>query len=606
MPSTPSPVPASPTPAVVVIGTSAVAALMLALASVSPPRAVGDGLEYVTMARQLARGRLPSVTPDELAAYRVGDRQEAGLPDVSLVRPTLVGRDGRQDFHHFWLYPLLAAPGVWLAERAHFGVVRGFLWLNLALLLSTAPVLARRFGWASTALVLLGPLTWWVDKPHTEVATVCAIALSVAWAGTRPIASAAVAGLATAQNPAVAPVTVLVLITAARGHAWRTAAAASAVALAFASIHPLYYLVRLGTWSPLASVTGRHVPGLAAYVAPLLDVEIGLVWAAPWLAAGAIVALVGGGRESGEVRGWGRSDSLVATLALLALFAQTTNVNSGGTFGPSRYGLWLMPLALPVLARWRADSRLDACAYGLAATAVAWHVWVNPPSRPEDNIRHTRVAAEVLRRWPRAYRPLPEVFVERTIGVDGFRRLPVATDACDRLLLLGEGDGAVRWPIPCEPAPVVDACRAPGRLCYATRTGTTYAFDVAPAQSGWVPTIDRAATWSDADREAWRAVTGERPLRRVVPGTNGSLIIGAEGVADLRAVQSDGRMLAWVTSRDNDRATVRLSLGVPSRVELWDAESRPLRRDRSLGALVGEPWIDVGPGPFLIVVAWPP
>ena len=34
----------------------------------------------------------------------------------------------------------------------------------------------------------------------------------------------------------------------------------------------------------------------------------------------------------------------------LFVFAQTTNVNSGGTIYVSRYALWLIPLALPAMA----------------------------------------------------------------------------------------------------------------------------------------------------------------------------------------------------------------------------------------------------------------
>ena len=39
----------------------------------------------------------------------------------------------------------------------------------------------------------------------------------------------------------------------------------------------------------------------------------------------------------------------VALVVGLLTFAQTPNVNHGGTPGPSRYGLWLMPLAIPAL-----------------------------------------------------------------------------------------------------------------------------------------------------------------------------------------------------------------------------------------------------------------
>ena len=40
---------------------------------------------------------------------------------------------------------------------------------------------------------------------------------------------------------------------------------------------------------------------------------------------------------------------MVIGLGFLFVFAQTTNVNSGGTVHMSRYALWLLPLSLPLL-----------------------------------------------------------------------------------------------------------------------------------------------------------------------------------------------------------------------------------------------------------------
>jgi hypothetical protein len=41
------------------------------------------------------------------------------------------------------------------------------------------------------------------------------------------------------------------------------------------------------------------------------------------------------------------------------------------------------------------------------------------PLAPSDFLRHSPAARVVLDRWPRLYRPAPEVFVERTLGHEG-------------------------------------------------------------------------------------------------------------------------------------------------------------------------------------------
>jgi hypothetical protein len=157
----------------------------------------------------------------------------------------------------------------------------------------------------------------------------------------------------------------------------------------------------------------------------------------------------------------------VLAVVLLAVFAQTPNVNSGGTPGPARYGLWLIPLAIPILA---AAERADRATWrrGIAAVAVAscaWAVVVYHPRRPEVYLEPTMLAAYVWERHPALDRPLPEVFAERVTGYDIFTPLvPVATTSCSKVLLV-EG----RWPAQCPATDVPTACTAPGEYCYANR-----------------------------------------------------------------------------------------------------------------------------------------
>src|SRR5687767_7951087 len=140
---------------------AALLGLILSLVAQSPPRQVGDTGEYVMMARNLASFSRPSVTAEDLAEARALFPGDAGL---RLEMPQLRAPDGRQDFPHFWFYPLLAAPLVGLAQALGASPVTGFTALNIAILLGVAMWLLARVPLAVALFVVAGPILWWVDK----------------------------------------------------------------------------------------------------------------------------------------------------------------------------------------------------------------------------------------------------------------------------------------------------------------------------------------------------------------------------------------------------------------------------------------------------------
>src|SRR5262245_12746425 len=92
-------------------------AVMLASWLDSHPRRVGDGDEYMAMALNMSHGLPPALSRDEWVTRREELRNTAGFEESNLV-PPLPGINGRQDFHHFWLYSMLAAPLVATARLA--------------------------------------------------------------------------------------------------------------------------------------------------------------------------------------------------------------------------------------------------------------------------------------------------------------------------------------------------------------------------------------------------------------------------------------------------------------------------------------------------------
>ena len=95
------------------------AALLVVLIVTSTPRHSGDAAEYLGMSNNLRQLRAPALNEAELAEARaLFQKWGSGYdtPGAFQAIPELRGDDGRQDFLHFWFYPLLAAPGLALTD----------------------------------------------------------------------------------------------------------------------------------------------------------------------------------------------------------------------------------------------------------------------------------------------------------------------------------------------------------------------------------------------------------------------------------------------------------------------------------------------------------
>ena len=189
----------------------------------------------------------------------------------------------------------------------------------------------------------------------------------------------------------------------------------------------------------------------------------------------ATVALVLAARRLG--RGT-LSAGVLAIVPVAAVFAvgvaQTSNVNHGGTFGISRYAIWLIPLAIPVFERWHAAGRpwMPALAVVVAVSAVM-SVAVAHPRHADHHDGGPSYAARFLwERFPALDNPLVEVFSER---LGHFDRVPLATGDCSKVLLVG-GVSPDECPVPASPP----WCRRDGVFCYANREPGGYRFASAP------------------------------------------------------------------------------------------------------------------------------
>jgi hypothetical protein len=442
------------------------ACLLVTLAATSTPRAVGDGSEYVHLSNRLASLHLP----------------------------------GAGESRHFLFYSALAAPLVALLNAIGLDPLGAFTLLNGLLLVAAFYVASSHLHWTGCALVFSGPILWWLDKPHTEPFTFALFAIAFSLLESAPWWSLVAVGASAAQNPGHA---VLVVILTAAAIARRADIvkdrrfwAGLAAGAALAALHPAYYLLRLGTLTPLVGTGNIHWVTRPEYLAVLIDPNVGLLPQAPVYAAAACGAVLLLAFLAPRRLAMAGVLAAVASGAWLAFVAATaTNVNHGGTPGLSRYATWFIPLAIPLFQQVDRlfPRRLGWMAVPALASAVLG-VWAFHPARAEAADRPTRLASFLWTRYPSFDNPLPEIFVERLRGLDE-NWLPVATPGCEKILLPGRGGRDSVWPMPCAPARLPDWCQAAGALCYANRTRTGYSFVSARVSTPQAFRLDRSATW---------------------------------------------------------------------------------------------------------------
>jgi hypothetical protein len=507
----------------------------LLLASSSSPRRVGDGVEYWAMAEQMRSGHLPSATRADLARLeREAPAIGAGFDRSPLRFPHLVGADGRQDFPHFWLYPLVNVPALALVSAAGIHPGWAFTLTNIVLLAAAFAIVARRVSIAWALLLLGGPLVWWIDKAHGDVFTVALLAVGCAWWHRAPAWTMIAIALAAAQNPALMPVWAIVCLAAcwpvisarlgrrasphavagdsspAAGHSpgavvrdiidganetQRALVTAVAVSVAIVALPLAYYKIRLGVWSPLIGYTHPTWPSIRAIVSLLADPNVGLLPNAPCVAAAGVWAIAA--RDSRVPwRDW--MLAAAACVLMLAAFSQSVNLNHGATPGLNRWTLWLTPWLLLIVPS-RTPKATARVLIGLAALNLAWGAWFFRPSLPEVYRYPTMTTSWLWTHAPRWYAPAPEIFAERASHREP-ATLPVASPGCTKVLII---DG--RWPASCVPtAPAPASCLGADRLCYATPSAAAFAASAASSESAnltaFTPLGDVSFPWAPAAR----------------------------------------------------------------------------------------------------------
>ena len=565
----------------------------LVLVAGSPQRVVGDGGEYLMMAANFAEGHRPSIGRQALPVLQERlARFDPAMASWDIAASSVPGRDGRRDFLHFWFYPLIVAPVTWLANLTGVAPTYPFAIVNLLLLCGALWIALPRIGpWASL-LIFAGPILWWIDKAHTEAFTFALLTVAFVTWRDRPWWAIIAAAAASTQNPPIAAVAVLMGVAAlvADPARWRSVPflAGAAVGGALAALHPVYTFVRHGTPSLLLRATHEGLPTIGEFLAVPLDLQIGLVPNFPAFALAVLLAaIIVGLRQPRRLATLELGVSAVSATFLLYSFAQTTNVHHGATPSLSRYGLWLIPAAMPLFdaasdafgATWEKALRPIACVSALVC------LFVFHPRIEQYRYAPTIWARLAWTHHPTWTNPLPEIF--GGVNLDHETPwTPVATPGCEKVLLGARDTGA--WPIPCYPAEVPAHC-ATAAACYANQTGAGYEFARAPRARDQVVEARPGGVWPPALEPSLRAVLTRWQWWTFRPEPAGVSILRATKGVRAATLVGDGRVIL-VLADIQPGASLTFRPDRALTATLVDAASTAVLSTQPWTGPVGDPW----------------
>src|SRR5262249_8784857 len=255
---------------------------------------------------------------------------------------------------------------------------------------------------------------------HPEVFCCALVALGLAAEREGHSAAAVLlVSLASLQSPPLLLLALVLLAHAIRDPRHRLSAS---LALLPAFVPVAFSLWSFGRLSPLsASAAGPQYLSARKALELFLDLDLGLLPYVPIALLGAAAAPLLAWRSRPTARlaleTWG------VLLAMAFLCTATVNWNHG-TAGPSRYGIWMLPLVFDLLllplAAAEVSPRVRKGVVVVAVLAIAAQGAVvvargGFDPRP-DYLEHSYAARFVLRHAPSLYNPSPEIFVERTLG----------------------------------------------------------------------------------------------------------------------------------------------------------------------------------------------
>lgn len=430
-----------------------IALLSLAALLLTRPSKSGDFQEYALMTIALAGHGTPDIRlPDVERAHRlspeigfvaVHDQLRAGMqqglahPFPGFVR----GKDGGYYAIHFFAYPALAALPFKLIDSMGGKPFKAYQAVNLTALAILTVALYRFSGSPGRAMfgtlffLLSGGLLYsnWCSP---EFFSACALLSGLVFVLLgRPYLAALLAGVAAMQNPPLvffsvfAPAIRVCYLYAREGASWRAALRkvltrhtilASVLQVLLAALPMLFNLMVFGVPSIIATLaTDPALITPARLFSFFFDLNQGAIVGLPVAMALVLFQLAGKGRLL-----W-LPHTLAALLfgVVMALPSLSTSNWNSGSVGMMRYAFWGgMPVLYLALAYLQHARRLPLVLLVAMLLVQAGSVAF---ARSYRNVEFSPLARLMLDHFPRLYEPEPEIFLERSVHVDGAARAHV-------------------------------------------------------------------------------------------------------------------------------------------------------------------------------------
>lgn len=406
---------------------------LLGFAFVHSPILMGDGSFYWATLENLAREGTPSIS------------EEVG----GLVIEAKSG-----DFYgiHFFAYSLVSVPAYWILDLLGLSTLKAFQLTNAVLMSLAIFIIFFRSGIPKLAqwvvvVGFLGSGLYYIGWSHPEIfSSVFILLASLAFLDRRHPLAAFFSAVASLQNPSAIlflAAIVLDLVIGARAqriHSWEWQRLFSDVLKVMLASSPfavpyLWSMLKFGVWNPIESrgfVNYRNM-NFDRLWSLVFDLNQGLIIGLPLLVF--LVPLAIGARLVNRLRKVGdlftRSDLLIAAFLLMALPVLTQENWNAGHSVFIRYAVWLGILPLVWVAGELAKiSRTTLSAVLVPAVFLQGSVfiWAGGPF-VRQHPSHVEFKPWVVALWqiaPKAYNPLPEIFIERLRAREGGAATPIS------------------------------------------------------------------------------------------------------------------------------------------------------------------------------------
>ncbi|MBU9249737.1 hypothetical protein KTD14_09780 [Burkholderia multivorans] len=461
------------------------------------PNISGDGLEYTLMAQALLERGRPNITEEDYRALRVyrGDA-ETNVPEVaarsSLSASPPFFRDAKGQYYsyHFWLYSLFVVPFFFAVKLFGLATPWAFVMANVAFALAASCTICAWRGVNREQRLLLLTLYWscgtipYISWTHPEVFSASLLVIAMIAALSRQYVVAAVAAAMVAQqNPPALFLVAIFLVVDFYVNIRETKSfvpplkkiAGWCACVALSGLSVLFYYFHFGvgnliTNSGFTKIDLISVERLWSFYFDLNQGLVVLLW--PLLVVVPMAMLYGTARR----RFSGAHIALVVALVFASILLavpsiSATNFNSGASF-VIRYAYWAgIPLlfAVTILFLGQRLSRVLVC---VAVVALLVVNFVYYKGEWWSYLYYTPVAKKIMAKFPWLYNPVPEIFIERGLHIDGSMN--------DNVIYYYAADGEVRKVLLNQRvADVVDF------RCANGDNGRRYVDSVSSVEQGW-------------------------------------------------------------------------------------------------------------------------